>query len=60
MQIYALSITAGYCTDEKDLIVKDCLLIRSFDALISEVYELIEISIGKKTVSVEKMRGLVK
>jgi hypothetical protein len=36
------------------------LLIRLFNALISEVYELIEISIGKKTVSVQKMRGLIK
>jgi hypothetical protein len=60
MQIYALSITAGYCSNERELIAKERLPIRSSDTLTSEDYEQIEISIGGKTVSVKKMRGLIK
>jgi hypothetical protein len=60
MQIYALSITAGYCSNEKELIAKERLPIRSSDALTSEDYEQIEMSIGEKSVFVKKMRGLIK
>ena len=54
MQIYALSITAGFCINEKELAIKERPPVRLPED------DILELSIGEEAVSEAKMRRLVK
>ena len=54
MQTYALSITAGFCINEKELAIKERPPVRLPED------DLLELSIGEEAVSEAKMRRLVK
>jgi hypothetical protein len=59
MQTYALSITAGYCTNGKELAAKERLPIRLPESLSPEDYKVIESTIGERTISEGKMRTMI-
>jgi hypothetical protein len=58
MLTYALSITAGYCTNEKELAVKERHPVRLSDTLSPEDFKVIEMTIGERTFSEEKMKKM--
>ena len=60
MQTYALSITAGFCINEKELAIKERPPVRIPEVLTQADYDILELSVGEETVSEAKMRRLVK